>query len=142
MKKLYIQVLVPLLAALPLALPAQDFDGSSPFLCATTEVMECVPVAGCQRINAAVVEAPRFIKVDVANNTLSSRFANGDRTSAIQHHDTVDNKLMLQGVEDGRETERDGIGWTLAVAQDSGDMVLTVSGDTVGFVIFGTCTHL
>jgi hypothetical protein len=142
MKKLYIPVLLPLLAALPLTVPAQDFDGSSPFLCATTEVMECVPVAGCQRINAAVVEAPRFIKVDVANSTLSSRFASGDRTSAIQRHDTVDNKLMLQGVEDGRETERDGVGWTLAVAQDRGDMVLTGSGDNVGFVIFGTCTHL
>ena len=87
-------------------------------------------------------KAPRFVKVDVGNGTLSARFAGSERSSRIERRETVDNKLMLQGVEDGSETERDGVGWTLSVAEDTGDMVLTGSGESVGFVIFGACTHL
>ena len=54
----------------------------------------------------------------------------------------IDGKLILQGVEDGEEGVRDGLGWTMAISEDSGDMVLTGSGDQVGFVIFGACTPL
>jgi hypothetical protein len=142
MKKLYIPGLALLLSLGPLTVTADDFDGSKPFLCATAEVVECVPVAGCQRVSADAINAPRFIKVDLGNKSMSARFAGRERSSNIERHESVDNKLMLQGVEDGLETERDGIGWTLSVAQDRGDMVLTGSGDNVGFVIFGSCTHL
>jgi len=142
MKKLYLQGLTLVLAVLPLTVSADDFDGSKPFLCATIDVMECVPVAGCQRVSADAIDAPRFIKVDLGNKSMSARFAGGERTSEIERHESVDGKLMLQGVEDGREKERDGVGWTLSVAKDRGDMVLTGSGDNVGFVIFGSCTHL
>jgi hypothetical protein len=142
MNKLTMPGLSLVLAALPLTVAAEDYDGSKPFLCATIDVMECVPVAGCQRVSADAIDAPRFIKVDVGKNTMSARFAGSERTSKIERHESVDNKLMLQGVEDGLEKERDGIGWTLSVAKDRGDMVLTGSGDNVGFVIFGSCTHL
>ena len=43
---------------------------------------------------------------------------------------------------DGVEGVRDGLGWTLAIAEDTGKAVLTASGDKVGFVIFGACTPL
>lgn len=142
MNKLYMQGLAMVLAALPLTLGAQEYDGSKPFLCATIDVMECVPVKGCQRVSADDVDAPRFIKVDLGSKTMSARFAGGERSSTIERHESVDDKLMLQGVEDGLEKERDGIGWTLSVSKGQGDMVLTGSGDNVGFVIFGACTHL
>jgi hypothetical protein len=32
------------------------------------------------------------------------------------------------------------VGWSLAIAEDTGKMVLTASGDDVGFVVFGACT--
>lgn len=54
----------------------------------------------------------------------------------------VDGKLMLQGAEDGRRGERDGVGWSMAVSKDRGDMVLTASGDGVAFVVFGACTSM
>ena len=53
-----------------------------------------------------------------------------------------DGKLILQGAEDGVEGVRDGLGWTLAISEEIGRMVLTASGDNVGFVIFGACTPL
>jgi hypothetical protein len=35
---------------------------------------------------------------------------------------------------------RDGIGWSLSIDEENGEMVLTGSGDEVAFVIFGACT--
>jgi len=54
----------------------------------------------------------------------------------------IDGKLILQGAEDGVEGVRDGVGWTMAIAQETGKAVLTASGDQVGFVVFGACTPL
>lgn len=35
---------------------------------------------------------------------------------------------------------RDGLAWSMTIDQISGKMVLTASGDAVGFVVFGACT--
>jgi hypothetical protein len=50
--------------------------------------------------------------------------------------------LLLQGAEEGREGVRDGLGWTMSVDIDRGDMVLTASGEGVAFVVFGVCTSM
>ena len=52
----------------------------------------------------------------------------------------MDSKLIIQGAEQGYEDIRDGFGWTIAIMQDTGQMVLTASGDFVGDVAFGVCT--
>ena len=54
----------------------------------------------------------------------------------------MDGKLILQGAEDGYAEMRDGLGWTMAISEESGLVVLTTSGDEVGFVVFGACTPL
>jgi hypothetical protein len=121
----------------------EDYKGVNHFICASASVMECVPVHGCERVAADAVNVPRFIEVDIDKKTLSARLAGGERrTSPIERSEFVDGKLMLQGVEDGDKEQRDGLGWTMSVAQDSGDMVLTGSGDNVAFVVFGACTAL
>lgn len=60
--------------------------------------------------------------------------------SRIENMERVDGKLILQGAEDGRREVRDGLGWSIAISEDKGKMVLTGSGDQVGFVVFGACT--
>ncbi len=62
--------------------------------------------------------------------------------SPIKSSTTIDEKLFLQGADDGVEGVRDGLAWSLAIDQKTGKMVLTASGDSVGFVIFGACTTL
>jgi hypothetical protein len=52
----------------------------------------------------------------------------------------VDGKLILQGAEEGRPDVRDGFGWTVAIMEDSGQMVLSASGDLVAISAFGVCT--
>jgi predicted regulator of Ras-like GTPase activity (Roadblock/LC7/MglB family) len=49
----------------------------------------------------------------------------------------VDGKLILQGAEDGYEKMRDGLGWAMVISEESGQVVLTASGEQVAFVMFG-----
>jgi hypothetical protein len=99
---------------------AGDFDGSKPLLCAVIDVVECGSGGKCQQVTAEDVGIPRFL--------------------TIKNSEHIDGKLILQGAEDGIEGVRDGVGWSLAIAEESGKMVLTASGDEVGFVVFGACT--
>jgi hypothetical protein len=60
----------------------------------------------------------------------------------IERHEVVDGKLILQGAEDGYENMRDGLGWTMAITEKTGQVVLTASGDQVAFVVFGAAVPL
>jgi hypothetical protein len=119
-----------------------DYVGPEMFTCASVEVMECLPMEGCKRVSADVVDLPRFFKVDMKNREITAARADDTRKSAIERLEEVEGKLMLQGAEEGREGVRDGIGWTMSVDRDRGDMVLSASGDGVSFVVFGACTTL
>ena len=37
----------------------------------------------------------------------------------------------------GYENMRDGLGWTMAITEKTGQVVLTASGEQVAFVVFG-----
>ena len=52
----------------------------------------------------------------------------------------LDNKLFLQGADDGVEGVRDGLAWSMSISQDSGRMVITAAGGNEAFVVFGACT--
>lgn len=141
MKKLYVRVVTAMLAIMPFTTSA-EFDGSSVFTCASIEVMECLPGHGCKKVMADAVDIPRFIKVDLKNKQLTTGSVGDKRTSTIERAEEVDGKMMLQGAEDGRKSDRDGVAWSMSVSKDKGDMVLTASGDGVAFVVFGACTSM
>ena len=125
----------------PVQADAGEFDGSSPLLCALNEAMECSPGALCQRILPSEVGAPDFFLIDVAAKSVQGLGGRG-RASAIRGVTMIDEKLMLQGAEDGLEGVRDGLGWSAAITQDSGRFVLSASGEGVAFVVFGACAAL
>jgi hypothetical protein len=119
---------------------AGEFDGSRPLLCATVDLMECLPGGNCQRVTHDSINAPRFIKIDVKNKSINVPEAGEKRpTTKIERMEHVDGKLILQGAEESIEGVRDGLGWSLSISEDNGAMVLTGSGDQVGFVVFGNC---
>ena len=120
---------------------AAEFDGSAPMLCALNEAIECAPGQVCQRILLQEVGAPDFFPVDVTAKSVQGLGGHA-RSSAIRWTTLVDEKLILQGAEDGLEGVRDGLGWSAAIAQDSGRFVLSASGEGVAFVVFGTCAAL
>jgi hypothetical protein len=141
MRKVVQLVTACLFASFPFSLVAGTFDGSKPLICAPTDVHECVRGSDCIRRTVAEVDAPDFFRIDFKKKTLTStRQATNQRTTKIERSETVDGKLILQGVEDGRKDIRDGLGWSLSIAEPSGRMVMTASGENEAFVIFGACT--
>ena len=122
---------------------AGDFDGSKPLLISVVRVVECVPDGGCSEKSPADIEMPQFLKVDFANKIiLAAPTPEGAKGTAIERQELVDGKLILQGAEDGYEKMRDGLGWTIAISEESGQVVLTASGDQVAFVVFGAALPL
>jgi hypothetical protein len=117
-----------------------NFDGSKPLLMSVERVMECTPAGGCKETSPEEVDLPPFLKIDFAKKTiLSARGGEDIPASIIKRSETVDGKLILQGAEDGYTEMKDGLGWTIAISEDSGQVVLTASGDGVAFVVFGAC---
>jgi len=137
-----IAVIVSLIAGLGLAswATAGDFDGSKPLLVSVARIMECTPVEGCKDVSVDKVGLPRFLKIDFAKKTIRpARDGEDIPDTAIERSERVDGKLILQGAEDGYANMRDGLGWTMAISEDSGQVVLTTSGDEAAFVVFGAC---
>ena len=126
---------------IPLRSMAADFDSSKPFVCTVIDVTECIMGEGCKEVTAEEINLPRYLWIDTRKKTIQSKKeADESRISNIDQVKVVDNKLMLQGAEQGIEDVQDGFGWTVAVMEDTGYMVLTASGDLVGNIAFGVCT--
>ena len=125
------------------AVEAGDFDGTRPLLVSVIRAVECVPDGTCREVPLASVELPQFLKIDFSKKTIRPADAD-DKTPAtvIERQEVVDGKLILQGAEDGYDKMRDGLGWTMAISEESGQVVLTASGDQVAFVVFGAALPL
>ena len=124
----------------PSASVAADFDGSKPLVCTVITVNECLEGEGCKAVAPEDVNLPRHLWVDAAKKSIQDRKSGEGRKSPIESVKRVDGKLILQGAEEGRAEVRDGFGWTIAIMEDSGQMVMTASGDMVAISAFGACT--
>jgi len=132
-------VLITCMFSFPAA--AGDFDGSKTLICAMMDVVECQPGGKCQQVTAEAVAIPQFVRIDFKEKKISGTQSSGsDKSTPIENLEHIDGKLIIQGAEDGVEDVRDGVGWSLAIAEETGKLVLTASGDEVGFVVFGACT--
>jgi len=122
---------------------AGDFDGSRPLLFSVISAMECTPDNGCRAVTTDSVGLPQFLKIDLNKKTIGPVSESDTRPdSVIERMERVDGKLILQGAEDGYESVRDGLGWTIAISEGTGRVVMTASGDQVAFVVFGACLPL
>ena len=125
----------------PLGAAAQDFDGSKPLICSLAHVMQCeVGSDSCERLHPSEVDAPDFMNLDFQAKTITA--SNSAAASPMENVELIDGRLYVQGAEDGLESEIDGFGWTLAIAQDGGQLVLSGAGEGMGFVFFGACLAL
>jgi len=143
--KRYIWIVCILLCSIMAAsaVGAEDFDGTRPLLVSVIRAVECVPDGTCREVPLASVELPQFLKIDFSKKTIRPA-DDDDKTPAtvIERQEVVDGKLILQGAEDGYEKMRDGLGWTMAITAETGQVVLTASGDQVAFVVFGAALPL
>ena len=122
------------------AVGAGDFDGSKPLLVSVIRVIECTPDGACREVTPASAGLPQFLKIDFSKKTIRPAAADDETpASTIERQEVVDGKLILQGAEDGYEKMHDGLGWTMAISEATGQVVLTGSGEQVAFVVFGAC---
>jgi hypothetical protein len=108
---------------------------STPLLCAPGEQIQCERDGECVRGIIQGTRLPRFIRVDFAAQQLSGVREGEKVVTAIKNQQQLDGMLILQGAENGR-------GWSMTIDEKSSEMTLTVSGDQVGFVVFGACMRL
>jgi hypothetical protein len=109
---------------------AGPIDGSRPFLCAVTAILECGAAGQCERHIAEDETAPAILKVDVAGQTVTTGTA---RKSAIKSVTRLDGQLILQGNENGR-------GWSATIDEDTGGMAVAIVDNDYTFSLFGACT--
>jgi hypothetical protein len=126
---------------LPFNVQAGSFDGSKNLLCAPQLAIECGPDGNCEQAMATSVNLPNFFAIDFSGKALSAvTESDQKRTSKFKSMEFLDNKLFLQGADDGVEGVRDGLAWSMSISQDSGRMVITAAGGNEAFVVFGACT--
>ena len=142
-KMIRVGLILLCICIVPLTSVADDFDGSRPLLFSVISAMECTPDNGCRAVTIESVDLPRFLKIDLNKKTIGPVSESDTRPgSVIERMERVDGKLILQGAEDGYESVRDGLGWTIAISEGTGKVVMTASGDQVAFVVFGACLPL
>ncbi len=118
---------------------AWALDTSKPFLCASMQVNECIDGRGCEAVLPEEVNAPTFLRVDVRNKVI--RILKDAPGSKIRSISRIENRLVLQGAEDGNPRQPDGTGWTLSIENDTGRFVATATVLQGAIVIFCACTE-
>ena len=120
--------------------PALALDTSKPFLCASMQVNECIDGQECKAVLPEEVNAPTFLRVNVGKKEI--RILKDAPPSKIRSVVLVENRLVLQGAEDGNPRQPDGTGWTLSIENDTGRFVATAAVLQGAIVIFGACTEI
>lgn len=124
----------------PAAVGAADFDGSKPLICSVINISECTADAGCQKTTVEKVGMPQFLKFDPVKKIVTPAMPiEGRKPTPVERMERIEGKLILQGAEEGVENVHDGLGWTAAISETTGNFILTVSGEEVAFVAFGAC---
>ena len=112
-------------------------------VCATLELRQCDANNPCLAVTPEEVDAPRLMRIDLVGKTVTASRADGSTwQSAIENLEEVDQKIIIQGAEDGSQDRRDGVGWTVTISKTTGRMSLAAAGDDVVFVGFGSCAAL
>jgi hypothetical protein len=118
------------------AIAAEEFDGTSNFLCAAMGVMACVDGTICSRGQAREFDMPDFMLVDFKGRVIRAAYDGGkEATSEIKNMEISGSQLILQGVENDH-------GWSMAIHRENGRMSVGAVGHDVSFTITGACTVL
>jgi len=129
------------LLIMPFPAFAGDFDGSKPLSGSVDKILEIYPSRISNDADPETVGLPQKFLIDFKEKIMRpSKDSLIRRISKIKRVEHIENKLILQGVEDGVENVEDGLAWSMAISKKTGKVVLSASGDGVAYVVFGTCT--
>lgn len=111
-------------------------DMSKPLVCAASHVAECLTVGDCTRATPETFNLPVLFRIDMAKKVVESARAGGEmRMSAIASVTEAEGVSVLHGT-DGTA------GWSMTIAQSSGQMTVASARPGVAHTVFGTCATL
>jgi hypothetical protein len=101
--------------------------------CSVSEIFECTPVAGCQRVSAQQAGFPPFVTLNVKEKRLFSGLFGGE--GLFNPGDVYeDPKVLILHGRHGLLT------WTAVVAKDTGQMSMSIANLGRTYAQFGSCT--
>ena len=122
---------------------AEDFDGSKLVVGSVEKVLEINQFKIDEDVDPDTVGLPRKFFIDIEQKrVLPSKASMVRRISRITHVEHVENKVFLQGIEEGIESVDDGLAWSIAISKKTGKVVLSASADGKAYIVFGSCTEL
>jgi hypothetical protein len=126
---------------MPQAAFSGDFDGIKPLSGSVDKIIEINAFKIIDDVDPDTVGLPRNFFIDFkAKKLRPSKDSLVRKTSNIYRVAHIENKLILQGVDEGVENIDDGLAWSITISKKTGKVVLSASGDGVAYVVFGTCT--
>ncbi|MDJ0915408.1 MAG: hypothetical protein QNI95_17700 [Desulfobacterales bacterium] len=125
---------------MPQAAFAGDFDGKKPLSGSVDRIVEINTQKIIDDVDPNIVGIPRNFFIDFEEKMLRpSKYSLVSKTSKIHRVAHIENKLILQGVDEGVENIDDGVAWSITISKITGRVVLSASGNGVAYVVFGTC---
>jgi len=136
---------ISLALGLPLLIAAfgftGGFDGSNLLLCVAEKGVEYNRIGNPKDFDPESAGLPKTFIVDLKSSKIEpTQDSLIRRSTTIEHFKFVEDKLILQGADEGVEGVPDGIGWSMSISQDTGKFVIAASGKSVGYVVFGNCS--
>ncbi|MBW2518468.1 MAG: hypothetical protein JRE88_16920 [Deltaproteobacteria bacterium] len=117
-----------------------DFDGIKPLSGSVDKIVEINAFKIIDDVDPDTVGLPRNFFIDFKEKKLRpSKDSLVRKTSRIDRVAHIENKLILQGVDEGVESVDDGLAWSITISKKTGKAVLSASGDGVAYVVFATC---
>ena len=128
------------LCLLPQTAFSGDFDGIKPLSGSVEKIIEINAFKIIDDVNPDTVGLPRNFVIDFkAKKLRPSKDSVVRKTSNIYRVEHIENKLILQGIDEGVENVDDGLAWSITISKKTGKVVLSASGDGLAYVVFGKC---
>ena len=119
---------------------AGDFDGSKPLSGVTGKIIEINQYKIIDDVDPDTVGLPKKFLIDFNSKTLRpSKDSLVRRTITFKSLEHIENKMVMQGVDEGVEGVDDGLAWSLTISKKNGNAILSAAGDGVAYVVFGVC---
>lgn len=119
---------------------AGDFDGSKPLSGVTGKIIEINQYKIIDGVDPDTVGLPKKFLIDFNSKTLRpSKDSLVRRTITFKSLEHIENKMVMQGVDEGVEGVDDGLAWSLTISKKNGNAILSAAGDGVAYVVFGVC---
>ncbi len=117
------------------------FDGSNLLLCVAEKGIEYNRNGKPKDFDPERAGLPKIFIVDMKNSKIKpTKDSLIRRSTTIEQSRLIEDKLILQGIDEGVEGVKDGIGWSMTIAQETGKFVISAAGTAVGYLVFGNCS--